>query len=122
MKKAICLITFNNMMLIQNLSKSLNVLNLSNTMDLNLGKFMWDVHHKGLPQCLMKILNFDKESKSSRNITHSNKYSTVCRTKYKINFIPTSGTVLWKNMPDNIKDLKYKIKFTKTFKKHLIHS
>ena len=60
---------------------------------------MWDVHHKGLPQCLMKILNFDKESKSSRNITHTNKYIPVCRTKYKINFITTSGTLL---IPDNI--------------------
>ena len=80
---------------------------------------MWDVHHKGLPQCLMKILNVDKESKSSRNITHSNKYIPICRTKYKINSITTSGTVLWKNILDNIKDLKSKIQFTKTFKKHL---
>ena len=73
---------------------------------------MWDVHHKGLPQCLMKILIFE----SSRNITHSNKYIPVCRTKYKINFITTSGTVLWKHIPDNIKDLKPKIQFTKTLK------
>ena len=31
-------------------------------MDLNLGKFMWDVNNKGLPQCLSQISNFDKGS------------------------------------------------------------
>ena len=82
-------------------------------MDLKLGKFIWDVHHKGIPQCLMKILNFDKESMSSRNITNSNKYIPVCRIKYKINFITTSGTLLWKNIPDNIKVLKSKKKLQK---------
>ena len=91
MKKAIRLITFNKYDAhTEPLYKSLNVLNLSNTMDLNLGKFMWDVHHKGLHQCLTKILNFEKVSKATRNITHSNKYIPVCRTKYKINFITTS--------------------------------
>ena len=29
--------------------------------------------NKGLPQCLSQILNFDKGSKSSRNITRSKK-------------------------------------------------
>ena len=43
-------------------------------MDLNLGKFMWDVNNKGLPKCLLQILNVNKESKSSRNITHIKTY------------------------------------------------
>ena len=79
---------------------------------------MWDVHHKGLPQSLMKILNFNKEPKSSRNITHSNKYIPVCRTKYKINFISTSGTLLWNNIPDNIKELKAKVEYRVLCKYH----
>ena len=73
MKKAIHLITFNKYGAhTEPLYMSLNVLNL--------GKYMWDVNHKGLTQCLMKILNFYNESKPSQNITHSNKYIPVCRT------------------------------------------
>ena len=76
---------------------------------------MWDVNNTGLPKCLMQILNFNK--KSSRKITHSKKYIPLCRTKYKISFITTSGTILWNNIPDNIKELKSKTQFTKSFKK-----
>ena len=109
MKKAIRLITFNKYNAhAEPLDKSLNILNLRNTMDLNLGKFMWDVNNKGLPKCLSQILNFDEGSKSSRNITHSKKYIPLCRTKYKISFSTTSGTILWNNIPENIKELKSK--------------
>ena len=31
---------------------------------------MWDVNTKALPQSLLKVLNFNKETNSSRNITH----------------------------------------------------
>ena len=89
-------------------------------MDLNLGKFMWDVNNEGLPQCLSQILNFDKGSKSSR--THSKKYIPLCRTKYKISFLTTSGTILWNNIPENIKELKSKKQFTKSFRKHPLNS
>ena len=43
----------------QNL-KSPNILNLSNTIDLKLGKSMWDVNNKGLRKCHLQILNFNK--------------------------------------------------------------
>ena len=122
MKKAIRLITFSKFDAHADpLYKSLNILNLSNTLNLYVGKFMWDVNNTGLPKCLMQILNFNKESKSSRKITHSKKYIPLCRTKYKISFITISGTILWNNIPDNIKELKLKSQFTKSFKKHLIN-
>ena len=62
MKKAIRLITFSKFDAHTDpLYKSLNILNLSNTLDLYLGKFMWEVNNTGLPKCLMQILNFNKE-------------------------------------------------------------
>ena len=76
MKKAVRLITFSNFDA-SLYAESLNILNLSNTIDLNLGKFMWEVNTKALPKSLLKVLEFDQERKSNRNITHSFKYSNM---------------------------------------------
>ena len=114
MKKAVRLITFSNFDAhAESLFKSLNILNLSNTIDLNLGKFMWEVNTKALPKSLLKVLEFDQEKKPNRNITHSFKYIPICRRKYKLSFTTTSGTILWMELPEKIKELKSKRLFTK---------
>ena len=123
MKKAVRLITFKPFDThAEPLFKTLNLLNLTNTIDLNLGKFMWDVNTKALPQSLLKVLNFNKETNSSRNITHSIKYIPICRTKYKASFITTSGTLLWINLPTKIKELKAKCQFTTTLRDYIVNS
>ena len=122
MKKAVRLITFSNFDAhAEPLFKSLNILNLSNTIDLNLGKFMWEVNTKALPKSLL-VSEFDQEKKSNRNITHSFKYIPTCRTKYKSSFTTTSGTILWMKLPEKIKEVKSKRLFTKHLKIHLINS
>ena len=123
MKKAVRLITFSKFDAhAEPLFKSLNILNLSNTIDLNLGKFMWEVNTKTLPRSLLTVLEFDQVKKSNRNITRSFKYIPICRTKYKSSFITTSGTLLWMSLPKYIKEVKSKRLFTKHLKIHLINS
>ena len=101
------------------LFKMLNILDFQNTIDLNLGKFMWDATTKNFPKCLLDTLNFDTITSSNRKVIYTEKYIPLCRTKYKANFITTTGTLLWKCIPKQIKDLKDKNYFSKTDFKYI---
>ena len=107
MKKAIRKMIFSKMdSHIKPLFKKLNILDFQNTLDLNLGKFMWDVTRNNYP--LSDTLNFVRLTSSNRKIIPTEKYIPICRTKYKENFITTTGTLLWKCIPTTLKEIKNK--------------
>ena len=100
------------------LFKKLNILDFQNTLDLNLGKFMWDVTKNNYP--LSDTLNFVRLTSSNRKIIPTEKYIPICRTKYKANFITTTDALLWKCIPTTLKEIKNKKLFSKKYFKYLL--
>ena len=47
--------------------KKLNILDFQNTLDLNLGKFMWDISNN-YPKYLLNALNFGRLTSSNRKV------------------------------------------------------
>ena len=102
MKKAIRKMTFSkNDSYIKPLFKMLYILDFQSTLDLNLGKLMWNAATNNFPKCLLDTLNFDTLTSSNRKVIYTVK-------QYKANFITTTGTLLWKCIPNQIKGLKNK--------------
>ena len=67
MKKAVRTITFSNFDVhAQPLFKDLNLLNLQQTIDLNLGKLMWDIKANNLPKHIINFFNKNEKTKSQK--------------------------------------------------------
>ena len=56
------------------LFKSLNILSFEDTVKYNLGKMMWKIHNSIFPTCLKNILDPQKNTKSTRNVTKTKKF------------------------------------------------
>ena len=122
MKKAIRIMTFNRYDAhTQPLFHNLNLLNFEQTINLNLGNLMWDIHQAQLPSCLLTALNTDIISKFQRKRKTTEKYKPLCRTKYKLHFLTTTGTTLWSSLPDIITQSKSKNIFKNRYKKYLLN-
>ena len=95
------------------LYKKLNLLNLSNTIYYNLGKFLWDtINNINIPTCIQGIVKLKQTSKFNRHITQTKKFTPLFRTLYKAYFVTTTGPSLWNNIPTDIKSVMSKRLFT----------
>ena len=121
MKKAVGTITFSNFDAhAQPLFKDLNLLNLQQTIDLNLGKLMWDIKANNFPKHIINFFNKNEKTKYLRKITITNKHVPLCRTKYKLYFVSTTGAILWRDIPSHIKESVTRKLFAKTYWNFLI--
>ena len=121
MKKAVRVITFNKFDAhSEPLFKDLNILNLQKSIDFNLGKFMWNIQNKKLPNFLSTEFKIDIITKSNRRINISNKFIPLYRTRYKENFITIKGPQLWRELPKELKDSVSKRNFAKKYFQHLL--
>ena len=60
------------------LFKKLNILDFQNTLDLNFGKFMWDIGNN-YPKCLLNALNFGRLTSSNWKVIYTEKYIATCK-------------------------------------------
>ena len=102
------------------LFKKLNLLNFENTVKLHIAKFMWEIENNNLPSCLTESLKLTPKSNSPRIIKNTDKYVPIHRTKYKSHFITTTGFLLWREMPHELKATKSKTLITSKLHKYLI--
>ena len=93
------------------LYKELKLLNLSNIINYNLGKFLWDINNKHLPTCILNTGKLNHISTFNRHITLTKNFTPLFRTLYKGNFITTTGPVLWNNIPHKIKSVMSRRQF-----------
>ena len=73
---------------------------------------MWEIENNKLPSCLAESLKFKPKSKSSRIIKNTDKYVPIHRTKSKSQFITTTGFLLWREIPHELKATKSKKTFS----------
>ena len=95
-------------------------LNFENTVKLHIAKVMWEIENNNLPSCLTESLKLTPKSNSSRIIKNTDKYVPIHRTKYKSHFITTTGLLLWREIPYELKAKKSKKLFTSKLHKYLI--
>ena len=81
---------------------------------------MWDVTRNNYP--LLDTPNFVRLISSNRKVITTEKYIPICRTKYKANFITTTGILLWKCIPTTLKEIKNKKLFSKKYFKYLLET
>lgn len=105
------------------LYKKLKLLNLSNTIYYNLGKFLWDTNNNiNIPVCILGIVKLKHMSKFNRHITQTKKITPLFRTRFKANFITTTGPPLWNNIPNDIKSVMSKILFANKYRHYLLEN
>ena len=62
---------------------------------------MWHIGNN-YPKCLFNALNFGRLTSSNRKVIYTEKYIPICRIKV-FQFITTTGTLLWKCIPTQVK-------------------
>ena len=102
----------------QPLFNNFKILNFEQHKKYNLGTLQWQIEHKSLPTALQKL--FTSQKCSTRIITLSEKFHPLTRTSYKRSFVTSTGTLLWKELPANIKSTKNVKLFQKSFKKYIL--
>ena len=102
----------------QALFNNFKILNFEQHKKYNLGTLQWQIEHKSLPTALQKL--FTSQKCSTRIITLSGKFHPLTRTSYKRSFVTSTGTLLWKELPANIKSTKNVKLFQKSFKKYIL--
>ena len=103
------------------LYKKLKLLNLSNTINYNLGKFLWDTTNNiNIPVCILSIVKLKQLSRFNRHITQTKRFTPLFRTMYKANFITTTGPPLWNNIPNDIKSAMSKRLFAKKYLQYIL--
>ena len=92
----------------------------SKLIDFYIGKLIWQLTHDQLPDNFQNILKIDITTKSNRKMIMTEKYTPLCRTKYKEHFLSTTGPVIWRKIPDSIKKIKSKNLFSSKYYQYLM--
>ena len=96
----------------------LGILDLKNLLKLNLGKQMWLVDNNLISESIRKQyinhLNADNRIKKI-----GIKYVALARTNYKSRFVTSKGPILWRDLPQNLKEKKSIKSFSKSYSKYL---
>ena len=104
------------------LFKAYNTLNFPDLLKLQQGKLQWDLRNGSYPEFLKKNLLFDNISRAERLRPISQKFIPLSRTKYKANFLSSTGltcssidllkyfkrSMCWRDISSKIKDHKSK--------------
>ena len=119
MKKAIRIITFSQYDAhTEPLFASLDILNLHQSIDYNIGKLMWEIVNTNNTPFINKLFKIDITT-NSRTIITTAKYTPLTRTKYKEQSIIIKGPQLWRKLPPRLKNIKSKHMFSSAYIKHL---
>ena len=93
------------------LFKVYNILNFPDLLKLQQGKLQWNLCNGSYPEFLKKNLLFDNISRAERLRSISQKFIPLSRTKYKANFVSSTGLTCLRDIPSKIKDHKSKKNF-----------
>ena len=102
------------------LFKAYNILNFPDLLKLQQGKLQWDLRNGNYPKFLKNNLLSDNISRAERLRSISQKFIPLSRTKYKANFVSSTGLTCWRDIPINIKDRKSKKIFSLHYRKYLL--
>ena len=102
---------------VQPIYKKLQILNLHNHINLNLGKLMWKLTNKSLPKCILE--NFSSCFHST--FRTNNLRVPLGRTHFKTRSIFCKGPTLWNSLPQDIKNSASLPLFSKKLKKYLLN-
>ena len=104
------------------LFKQINVLNIPDTHQLHVNRFMYQYHNNTLPDSLLSMFTPNRNIHRHNTQNRDNPHILTMRTASAQLSIKHTGPILWQSTPHTIQQAQTLTSFTKSYKKHLLQN